>query len=141
MNERGGRFAGVVLLVTGALVGVILWVGLVPWDLSEVDAAGRPLANGGDDHAGSIGLVAVVLTGAGVALATRHRTERAASWFVAGGLAAWAALFAWRAGVAATAGANLFLVPLVAVVVPVAIVVPLLIGKVSTARLRRSRRT
>ena len=139
MSERGGRFAWVVLLVTGAIVGVMLWVGLVPWDLSEVDAAGRPRASGGDDHAGSIGLVAVVLTGAGVALATGDRTERAAPWFVAGGLAAWAALFAWRAGTAETSGANLYLLPLVAVVLPVAIVVPLLVRKISTARRRVSR--
>jgi hypothetical protein len=57
MKERQHRHAVLVPLVAGALAGAALWV--VPWDLSEVDSSGRPLANGGDDHGGSIGLVAV----------------------------------------------------------------------------------
>jgi hypothetical protein len=141
MKERQHWHAVLAPLVTGALAGVALWILLVPWDLSEVDSSGRPLANGGDDQGGSIGLVAVLLTGAGVLLALSPRTERAAPWFAAGGLTAWAVLFAWRAGAAETVGANMFLAPLVVVVVPVAIGVPLLLGKVSSARRhRRSQR-
>jgi hypothetical protein len=141
MKERQPWHAVLAPLITGALAGAALWVFLVPWDLSEVDSSGRPLANGGDDQGGSIALVAVLLTGTGVVLALSPRTERAAPWFTAGGLAAWAVLFAWRAGAAETAGANMFLAPLIAVVVPVAIGVPFLLGKVSSAlRHRRSRR-
>jgi hypothetical protein len=137
MSEQGLRGAGVVPLLVGAMAGTALWVGLVPWDLSEVDSAGRALSGGGDDQGGAIGLVAVVVTGAGVVLAAGARTGRAAPWFVGGGLTAWAALFAWRAGTAETAGANLFLAPLVAVVLPVTIGVPLLVGRLSSALRRR----
>ena len=141
MKEWQPRHAVLAPLVTGALAGVALWVFLVPWDLSEVDSSGRLLPQGGDDHGGSIGLVAVLLTVTGVVLALSPRTERAAPWFTAGGLTAWAVLFAWRAGAAETVGANMFLAPLVAVVVPVAIGVPLLLGTVSAAfRHRRSQR-
>jgi hypothetical protein len=49
MTERQHWHAVLASLVTGALAGVALWVLLVPWDLSEVDSSGRPLANGGDD--------------------------------------------------------------------------------------------
>ncbi len=132
----GGRHPAGALLV-GAVVGAALWLALVPWDLSEVDPAGRELGDGGDDQAGAIALVAVVLAGVGLVLAVSERTARVASWFAGGGFAAWATLFAWRAGTAETIGANLYLVPLVTVVVPVALGVPLLLGKLSSALQRR----
>jgi hypothetical protein len=134
------RFVRLVALLVGAVAATALWVGLVPWDLSEVDSAGRPLSDGGDGHGGAIALVAVVVTGAGVVLAASRRAGRAAARFVGGGLAAWAVLFAWRAGTAETSGANLFLAPLVVVVLPAAIAIPLAIGTLSSAlRRRRSR--
>jgi len=136
MKQRRLWNGGPVPLLVGASVGAALWAGLVPWDLSEVDSAGRPLS-GGDDNGGSIGLVALAMTGLGVALAANRQTKRAAPWVVAGGLTAWAVLFAWRASAAETIGANMYLAPLVAVVVPVAIGVPFLLHKVSSARWRR----
>jgi hypothetical protein len=134
------RRAGLVALLVGAVAATALWVGLVPWDLSEVDSAGRPVSDGADDHSGAIALVAVVVTGAGVVLAASRRSGWAAARFLGGGLAAWAVLFAWRAGTAETSGANLFLVPLVAVVLPVTIGAPLLVGRISSALERRRSR-
>jgi hypothetical protein len=131
------RLAGLAPVLLGALFATALWVGLLPWDLSEVDSAGRPLRDGGDDHGGAIALVAVLVTGAGVVLAATQRAGWAAARFVGGGLAAWAVLFAWRAGTAETSGANLFLAPLVVVILPVAVAIPLVVGKLSSVLSRR----
>jgi hypothetical protein len=57
--------------------------------------------------------------------------------FVAGGLAAWAALFAWRAGVSETSGANMFVVPLVMIFIPVVVITPLVLGAVASRLNRR----
>ena len=69
--------------------------------------------------------------------ADSRRAEWAAARFAGGGLAAWAVLFAWRAGTAETSGANLFLAPLVAIVLPVTVGAPLLVGRISSALERR----
>ena len=112
----------------GAAVSLGTWLLAVPWDLSEVDADGRVLEQGGDDYGGMIALVAALVVAIAIVLLLAPRTRRAAPWFAAGGLAAWAALFAWRAGSAETSGANLFLVPLVMVVIPLAVAVPPVLG-------------
>jgi hypothetical protein len=113
-----------VALIGGA-TAVLLWLLLLPWDLSEVDAQGRLLERGGDDYAGAIAAVASIVLAIALILVLLRRTRLAAPAFVAGGLGAWAALFAWRAGTSETSGANLFMVPLLIVVIPLAVIVPL----------------
>jgi hypothetical protein len=97
----------------GGATAALLWLLLLPWDLSEVDAQGRMLERGGDDYGGAIAAVASIVVALALILLLLRRARRAAAAFAAGGLGAWAALFAWRAGTSETAGANMFLVPLV----------------------------
>jgi uncharacterized membrane protein len=123
----------------GAGVSVISWLVLVPWDLSEVSQDGRRhLEGGGDDNALQIALVGVVVLAIGlVAMASgRNDARGSAPAFVAGGLAVWTALFAWRAGVSETSGANVFMVPLVMIFIPVAVLTPLVLRAVAS-RLER----
>jgi hypothetical protein len=121
--------------LAGAAVAVFAWLVLVPWDLSEVSGDGRML-DGGDDNAPEIALVAVAVVAIGLIAIGRRVTRGDAPAFVAGGLAAWAALFAWRAGVSETSGANMFVVPLVMMFIPVAVVTPLVLRAVAS-RLNR----
>lgn len=51
----------------------------------------------------------------------------------------WVVLFAWRVGTARTVGANLFLVPLVLMVVPAAVIAVVLVAALDQARRRRTR--
>jgi hypothetical protein len=125
-----------VAALAGAAVAVFAWLVLVPWDLSEVSGDGRMLDGGGDDNAPQIALVAVAVVAIGLIAIGRRATRGAAPAFVAGGLAAWAALFAWRAGVSETSGANMFVVPLVMMFIPVALVAPLVLRAVAS-RLNR----
>jgi len=119
--------ASLIAVVVGAAAGAAAWLLLVPWDLSEFDASGRMIESGGDDNAGRIAVVAAVLLAAGVGLAFVDRARRQAPAATFGGFAAWAVLFAWRAGSARVSGANFFIIPLVVVVIPTAVIVPLLI--------------
>ena len=107
------------------------WLLFVPWDLSEVDADGRQLERGGDDYAGMIALVAGVVIAIAVGLLMTPRTRQSAVWFAVGGLVTWAALFAWRAGVSETSGANMFMVPLLFAVIPLTVAVPLVLRRVT----------
>lgn len=116
----------------GAAFASLAWVVLVPWDLSEVTADGRMLESGGDDNAVQIALVGVAVLAVGLIAMGWDSTRGGAPAFVAGGLAVWTVLFAWRAGVAETSGANMFMVPLVVMFIPVAIVVPLVVRAVAT---------
>jgi hypothetical protein len=125
-----------VAALAGAAVAVFAWLVLVPWDLSEVSGDGRMLDGGGDDNAPQIALVAVAVVAIGLIAIGRRATRADAPAFVAGGLAAWAALFAWRAGVSETSGANMFVVPLVMMFIPVAVVAPLVLRAVAS-RLNR----
>lgn len=102
-----------------------LWLLLVPWDLSEIDADGRMLDRGGDDYAGAIALVAGVIIAIGIGLVVSPRTRPSAAWFVLGGLVIWAVLFAWRSAVSEVAGANMFMLPLVFAVIPLTVLAPL----------------
>lgn len=126
-----------VAAIVGAAVAAIAWLVLVPWDLSEVSKDGRTIEGGGDDGALPIALVGVAVVTIGLIAMGRGGTRGHAPAFVAGGLAAWTALFAWRAGVAQTSGANMFMVPLLAMFLPVAIVTPLVLRAVA-ARLHRA---
>lgn len=94
------------------------WVLFLPWDLSEVEADGRLLEKGGDDYTGMIALVAVVVAATAVGRLLAPRTRQSALWFAVGGLVTWAVLFAWRAGVAETSGANMSMIPLLFAVIP-----------------------
>jgi hypothetical protein len=118
----------------GAGVAVISWLVLVPWDLSEVSEDGRGVGGGGDDNAPQIALVGAVVLAIGlIAIASgRREARRSAPALVAGGLAAWSALFAWRAGVSETSGANLFMVPLVMMFIPAAVFAPLVLRAVAS---------
>jgi hypothetical protein len=109
----------------------VTWIALVPWDLSEVDSQGRLLEGGGDDHGGAIVLVACVVVMIGGVLLWRSSTRAIAAPFTFGGLAAWAVLFAWRAGTARTYGANMFMAPLIIIVIPAAILVPMAVAAIA----------
>lgn len=118
----------------GGATAVLLWLLLLPWDLSEVDAQGRLRERGGDDYAGAIVAVAGIVVAIALILVLLRRTRPTAPLFAAGGLGAWAALFAWRAGTAETSGANLFMVPLLVVVIPLAVTVPLALRRFTARR-------
>jgi hypothetical protein len=47
--------------LAGAALGVGAWLLIVPWDLSEVDEAGRIISRGGDDNAVAIMAVAAMV--------------------------------------------------------------------------------
>lgn len=121
-------------LLAGAATALAVWMALVPWDLSEIDATGAVIEGGGDDNAGAIALVAVVVLAIALALLLARPTRGHAAGFTLGGYVAWAVLFGWRAGSSRVSGANLFIVPLVAIVIPVAVVVPLLVRSLSKRR-------
>lgn len=110
--------------LVGVAVSLGTWVLLVPWDLSEVDADGRLLQKGADDYGGMIALVAGVVIALSTGLLFAPRTRQSALGFAVGGLVTWAVLFAWRAGVSETSGANMFMIPLIFAVIPVTVVVP-----------------
>jgi hypothetical protein len=134
--ETMSRGRALLAASTGVAVAVTAWLLLVPWDLSEVTADGRPIEGGGDDSGSQIALVGVIVLALGLAAVTRASTRCQAAAFVAGGLGAWTVLFASRAGVAETEGANLFMAPLVVLFVPVTIVTPLVVRAIG-ARLDR----
>lgn len=120
--------------VVGVAVALAAWLLLVPWDLSELDASGAMIEGGGDDNAGGIAVVALVLLVIGLALTLVQETSPLATVFTVGGYATWAALFAWRAGSARVSGANLYMVPLVIIVIPAAILAPLIVRSVARRR-------
>jgi hypothetical protein len=118
-------------VLVGAAVSVGTWLLFVPWDLSEVDADGRQLERGADDYAGMIALVAGVVIAIAVGLVVAPRTRQSAVSFAGGGLVTWTALFAWRAGVSETSGANMFMIPLLFAVIPLTVAVPLVVRGVT----------
>src|SRR5918995_5405312 len=125
--------------IAGAAIAIAAWLLLVPWDLSELDKDGSMLERGGDDYGPQIAAVAVVVVLVGLAATLKAATRRAAPVFVASGLTAWAALFAWRAGTAEVSGANMFVVPLVMLMIPAVVLMPLLVRRVGRLA-QRSRR-
>ncbi len=111
-------------LVTAVVVGVAVclftWAVSVPWDLSEYDEAGNRIAGGGDDNAGAIaGVVLVLLL---VGLVAVYRAPRLGRIAAIASFATWAILFAWRASVSRVAGANLWPVSFVMFIIPAVIV-------------------
>ena len=122
-RSRGARSATTIAaLLVGSVLSIGAWLLLVPWDLSEVDARGRVEPSGGDGQFGGIAVVYAIVIVSGAALASWKATRAGAAPFVAGAGLTWVVLFAWRAGSARTSGANMFLLPLVLLVVPAAVV-------------------
>ena len=117
--------------LVGAAVSIGTWLTLLPWDLSEIDAHGQIRDQGGDDYGVVIAVVAIVVMAIAVGLVSASRTRRWAVPFVVGGLATWAVLFAWRAGVSETSGANMFMIPLLFAVIPLTIAGPLLLRRLT----------
>ena len=115
----------------GAAVAGLAWLVLVPWDLSEVAEDGRAIEGGGDDSGLQIALVGMFVVALGLVGVARASTRALAATFVAGGLAAWTVLFAWRAGVSETDGANMFMAPLVTLFVPATILMPILVRAIA----------
>jgi hypothetical protein len=124
--------------IAGVAIAVAVWLMLLPWDLSELDANGSTLG-GGDDYGWQIAVVGVVVVLVGLATTLKARTRSAGPVLVASGLTAWCALFAWRAGTAEVSGANMFVVPLVTVMIPVVVLMPLLVRRVGRIAHRSQR--
>ena len=116
----GRRWAQDLLaVVMGVAIGIAAWVAIAPWDLSEVDTAGRAIAGGGDHLAPQIGAALALLT-AMYCVGALVSDRVPITWACGGSCAIWVALFAWRASVARVDGANLWPVGLVIVVIPAA---------------------
>lgn len=120
------------------LFGVsLLWLVLIPWDLSEVDENDRIIAGGGDDVFGSWRAAAL---GAGTfimnAAASRGGlpTRRSVVLTVLVG-SFW---FLWRTGTARTAGANLFIAGWLLFFLPAAVTIAA-VGSAAGRRPRLSR--
>jgi hypothetical protein len=113
--------------VAGLIGTLVVWVILVPWDLSEDGSGG-----GGDDYAARIGLVLLVVTAAAVTLVHKGRLD--ATWLGTAAAVTWASLFAWRAAVSETNGANMWPIAFVFFVLPAAAVANLVV--LTTARWR-----
>lgn len=86
----------------------LVWLAVIPWDLSEIDADGRLRPEGGDDVFGSwrSAMLAVgwFVSAAGVTAMGLRRRWTLATVVVVGSF--W---FLWRTGSARVNGANLFL--------------------------------
>ena len=104
-------------LFAGVAVVIALWLLLVPWNLSEEDPTGRLRPEGQDSYyAPRIAAVVVIAAIAGGLAAVRDK-----QWsrlFLGGSFGGVIALFAWRAGSGTSAGANLWLMSLITVVIP-----------------------
>ena len=129
------RWANASAVVVGVVIGFGAWLAIAPWDLSEIDKAGRVIAGGGDHLAPQIGAALALVTAVycvGALLFDRVPI----TWACGGSCAIWVALFAWRASSARVDGANLWPVGLVMVVMPAA---ALAFGAVAFCSMLRSR--
>lgn len=111
-STRTAQTAGALGLSAGASTAVVLWLAIVPWDLSEIDKTGRSIPNGGDDNAPAVALVFGLIAALGFIAAWAQRTRPHAVAFTGAASASWALLLGWRAGVARVIGANMFVIPL-----------------------------
>ena len=126
----------------GVAAALVVWRIVVPWDLSE-EAAQNPYfydpafssGRGGDDYAPEIALVLVVLTVFAMAVILAGRPD--ARWFGTAAAATWAVLFAWRAAVSRTSGANMWPVAFVMLVGPAAVIASLFVHATARWRSRR----
>ena len=116
--------------ITGLFLTLFVRVIFVPWDLSETASGG-----GGDDYATRIGLVLVVVTVVAVSLVLAGRLD--ATWLGTAAAVTWAVLFAWRAAVSETNGANMWPIAFVFFVLPAAAVANLVVQASAHWRSRR----
>lgn len=86
-------------------VTVVLWLVLLPWDLSEIDAEGNPTGSSLDQRWLSFALILLVILAVGIWAAWLRHPIISVSWTIAGAMM-WAGLFAWRASSARVSGAN-----------------------------------
>jgi hypothetical protein len=115
----GKRWVNASAVVVGVAIGFGAWLAIAPWDLSEVDKAGRVIVGGGDHLAPQIG-AALALVTAMYCVAALVLDRVPITWACAGSCSIWVALFVWRASSARAEGANLWPVGLVMVVMPAA---------------------
>jgi hypothetical protein len=125
-------------VVVGVAIGYATWLLIAPWDLSEIDEAGRAIAGGGDHLAPQIGAALAFLT-ALYCVGALVSDRLPIIWACAGSCAIWVVLFAWRASVARVDGANLWPIGLVFVVGPAAGCAFGAVAFCSTLRSRRHR--
>jgi predicted neutral ceramidase superfamily lipid hydrolase len=137
VKEGGMRLIG--WGVAGAVCAVVAWLLLVPWDLSTVDESGELIAGGNERGAGGMVVVFVVIVALGLIIAFRGARATSVT-LTAAGTATWMSLFAWRTATARVIGANLFIVPLIVLVLPAAIIGPVVVLAVATVRQRRHAR-
>lgn len=124
-------------MLVGACLAALLWLVVVPWDLSTVDATGRVIPGRGQAANPEMTGVYLAVLAAGVLMALRGGGRaRSAVGLTAGGMAMYVLLFTWRTAVARVVGANLFIVPLVILVLPGAIVATLLVAAITRYRRR-----
>ena len=116
--------------VAGLFLTLAAWVVFVPWDLSETASGG-----GGDDDAGRIGMVLVVVTAVAVSLVLSERSG--ATWLGAAATVTWTVLFAWRVAVSETSQANMWPVAFVFIVLPAAAIANLVVQASAHWRNRR----
>jgi hypothetical protein len=86
-------------------VTVVLWLALLPWDLSEIDAEGNTTGSSLDQRWLSFALILLVILAVGIWAAWLRHPVISVSWTIAGAIT-WAGLFAWRASSARVSGAN-----------------------------------
>jgi len=103
----------------GVAIGFVAWLAIAPWDLSEVDKAGKVIVGGGDHLAPQIG-AALALVTAIYCVGALVSDRVPITWASGGSCAIWVALFVWRSSVARVDGANFWPVGLVMVVMPAA---------------------
>lgn len=125
--------------VAGAVCAVVAWLLLVPWDLSTVDESGELIAGGNERGAGGMIVVFLVIVALGLIVAFRGARATAVT-LTASGTTTWMILFAWRTAAARVIGANLFIVPLVVLVLPAAVIAPVVVLAAATVRQRRHAR-
>jgi hypothetical protein len=121
--------------LVGATLGFAAWLAIAPWDLSEVDKAGRVVVGGGDQLAPQIAAALVVVT-AMYCVGALVSDRVPILWACGASCAMWVALWVWRASVARVDGANLWPVGLVLAVLPAA---ALAFGAVAFCSVLRSR--
>jgi hypothetical protein len=123
-------------ILGGATATLLLWLFVGPWDLSEVETV-QPMpgydytggSRSGDEYGFQVGMVLAVVTVLAVAFVLAGRTR--ARWMATAVAATWAGLFSWRAAVARTSGANMWLAGFVLVIAPAAIFVHLAVHAIA----------
>lgn len=107
----GDRPHLVTAVTCGAALVLILWLLLVPWDLSEVDRLDRLREQGLQNTWPRVVLVGGSTAAIGAIAAARRRLLGGV--FLAGAFITLVGLFVWRTNAARTRGANLWVVGVV----------------------------